>query len=328
MSKLHFQAMGCQMSAILDTRADRAERRLASVPRWFEEWEHSLSRFRPDSDLSRLNDSPETWHPVSSTLWQVFQAAVTANRRSNGLVNPLVMDAILAAGYTTSFDQLVGSEDELDTLGNNTPNMSPSLSEKRSIPSHRSPGTTNDLPDRPAPALSAIAYDECKSSICLPAGSRLDLGGVAKGWAAHTAMRKLQAYGPALVDAGGDIAISGPRADGEPWQIGVANPFAPEENLVVLQAGRCGIATSGKDRRRWRLDGHWQHHIIDPRSGRPADTDLLTATVIAPDVLEAETASKVILILGSHRGSEWLQAQPQLSGLLVREDGQILDHRL
>jgi thiamine biosynthesis lipoprotein len=99
------------------------------------------------------------------------------------------------------------------------------------------------MPTQAIRPLTAVEWDERQTSIRLPVGSGLDLGGVAKGWAAHTAMRKLQAYGPALVEAGGDIAISGQRADGEAWEIGVANPFAPDENLIVLQVGRCGIAT-------------------------------------------------------------------------------------
>ncbi len=121
------------------------------------------------------------------------------------------------------------------------------------------------------------------------------LGGVAKGWAAQQAMRRLKQYGPALVDAGGDIAVSGLKAGGQPWLVGIDDPWHVAENLGTLRLGRCGVATSGRDHRRWQQDGRWQHHIIDPRTGEPAVTDVLTATVVAPNVMEAEMAAKVVI---------------------------------
>jgi thiamine biosynthesis lipoprotein len=88
--------------------------------------------------------------------------------------------------------------------------------------------------------------------------------------------------------------------------------------------GRCGVATSGRNYRRWQRGGAWKHHIIDPRTGEPAETDVLSATVIAPTVLEAEVAAKVVLILGSREGLAWLGAKPNYAGLVVLEDGQIV----
>jgi thiamine biosynthesis lipoprotein len=116
-------------------------------------------------------------------------------------------------------------------------------------------------------------------------------------------------------------------ADGSPWPIGIANPFAPEESLGVLLVVRGGVATSGRDLRRWRKDGAEQHHIIDPRTGRPAQTDVLAATVVAPDGPSAEMAAKVALILGSQAGRAWLDERPTLAGLLVLEDGRIIRSR-
>lgn len=152
----------------------------------------------------------------------------------------------------------------------------------------------------------------------------LDFGGSAKGWAAHQAMKRLQADGPALVNAGGDITVSGLRADGSPWQIGIANPFQREENIETLFLEACGIATSGKDRRRWTRNGVLQHHIIDPATSQPAETDLLTVTVIAPDVMQAEAAAKAAFILGSRVGLEWIEARSELAALFILDDGQVL----
>lgn len=135
---------------------------------------------------------------------------------------------------------------------------------------------------------------------------RLDLGGIAKGWAADIAAQRLAKAGPALIDAGGDIAVSGPMADGSPWPIAIANPFAPEDSLGLLLLVRGAVATSGRDYRRWTRGGVEQHHIIDPRTGQPAQTDVLSATIVAPDGPAAEMAAKVALILGSQAGLAWL----------------------
>src|SRR5205823_10144570 len=85
-----------------------------------------------------------------------------------------------------------------------------------------------------------------------------------------------------------------------------------------------GVATSGRDYRRWRKDGEWKHHIIDPRTGAPAETDVMSATVVAPTACAAEIGAKMAFLLGSHDGLEWLEERPSLAGLLVLENGQVL----
>jgi thiamine biosynthesis lipoprotein len=295
MARLEFHAMGCEMLAILEAPNPSAQRRLARVPQWFETWEEHLSRFRPQSELSRLNRSSGQMVSVSPTLWSVFQAARQAEGLSGGLVTPTVLDAMLASGYDASFEMLA-----------------------RGAQAHPQQVAA------PLPGLAGIRYDLEQRSLQLPAGIGLDFGGVAKGWAAQQAVQRLQAYGPSLVDAGGDIAISGLREGGQPWQIGVADPRHPDQDLAELRVGRCGVATSGRDHRRWLQDGVWRHHIIDPRCGLPADTDVLSATVIAPDLVWAETAAKTAFILGGQAGIAWLEERPALAGLLVLEDGRRL----
>jgi thiamine biosynthesis lipoprotein len=165
--------------------------------------------------------------------------------------------------------------------------------------------------------------DETARTLTLPFGLGLDFGGVAKGWSAQKAMEQLRAEGPALIDAGGDIAVSGSRADGGPWKIGVADPFHPGEEIEVLHLNQNGVATSGKNRRRWLRNGLLQHHLIDPLTGQPAETDLLTVTVIAHDVLQAEAAAKAAFLLGSHAGLEWIDTHPDLAGLLILDNGEM-----
>jgi FAD:protein FMN transferase len=292
--KTEFRAMGCRMLAALDSPTIGALQWLESVPKWFEQWETVLSRFRPESELSQLNNSPGHSQTVSETLWSVFEAAIEAERASGGLITPTVLEALVAAGYKESFDSL---------------SMSQSATQGASLRLF---------------TLTEVEWSANPRRIRLPAGLRLDFGGVAKGWAAYQAMQRLQAHGPALVDAGGDIAISGPQQDGQLWPVGIEDPCKPGESLGLLMLGRCGVATSGRDHRRWQQNDTWRHHIIDPRTGLSADTDVLSATVIAPSVLKAETAAKSALILGSQAGLDWLEARSTLAGMLVLDDGEIV----
>lgn len=291
-NKLEFKAMGCHMFAALDLPQEQLTE-LERVPSWFEAWEQSLSRFRETSELSQLNYSAGAPFQISETLWNVLHELLAAERRSLGLVTPAVLDALMLAGYDRSFKDLMPVSSYL-TL------------------QHQAP----------VGLLSEMQLDEATRTVHLPSGLHLDFGGVAKGWAADQATRKLSAFGPALVNAGGDIAVSGPQSNGDAWPIGITDPFDPESNLVVLMIEQGGVATSGKDYRRWQQDSVWQHHIIDPRTSIPAQTDVLTVTVIAPSAVEAEVAAKVALISGSRAGLEWIESNLALAGMLVLEDGQ------
>ena len=294
MRTLEFRAMGCHMLAVLDRDDEAAEAQLAAVPAWFEEWEQQMSRFRPDSALMRLNAAGHA-EQLPDAFLKVVLVALQAARESAGLVRPTVLDALAAAGYDRSFDQL--------------------------------PADGATAAATPAPDWRGVALDLPARSITLPVGVHLDLGGVAKGWAADQAARRLAAAGPALIDAGGDIAVSGPMANGAAWPIAIANPLAPDDTLGNLLLARGAVATSGRDFRRWQRGGAEQHHIIDPRTGRPARTDVLAATVIAPDGPSAEVAAKVALMLGSSAGLAWLDARPTLAGLLVLDDGTLVRSR-
>jgi thiamine biosynthesis lipoprotein len=300
MQERAFRAMGCHMLAVIDRDDQQAAAQLEAAPGWFEAWEQQLSRFRADSNLSRLNAAGGQPVVVPEAMWKVVNVALDAARQSDGLVQPTMLDALEAAGYDRSFDLL-------DRDGTQA-RISPAEQAKEA-------------------SWRAIELDKRARTVRLPAGIRLDLGGVAKGWAADQAARWLAASGPALVDAGGDIAVSGPMADGSPWPIEIANPFAPEESLGLLRVVQGAVATSGRDYRHWRRGGVEQHHIIDPRSGRPAQTDVLATTVVAPDGPSAEVAAKVALILGSRAGMAWLDGRPTLAGLLVLADGRVLRSR-
>jgi FAD:protein FMN transferase len=292
MEKLAFRAMGSGMLAVLDDPSPRGEKALRDVPAWFEEWEQCLSRFRPESELSRLNRSAGKEILISQMLWEVLQVSREMERVTSGLVSPAILGALETAGYDRSFDTILAG----DSAGYASFAAQPGF----------------DLIRKQGSTLHSFQ---------MPLETRLDLGGIAKGWAASKAVERLQEFGPALVDAGGDIAISGPRADGSPWPIGIEDPFQPDRSLETLMLREGAVATSGTDYHRWKQGKIWNHHIIDPRTGLPAATDLLTVTVVAPDAIMAEAAAKTVLILGSYEGLDWLEDQPGVEGLLVLQFG-------
>ena len=106
MKNIQFRAMGCQMSALLDSSSSKGEELLLRVPEWFEEWEQSLSRFRSNSELSLVNQQSGTFQTVSDTFWDVLELAISIEKNSHGLVTPLVLPALEMAGYTVSFEQI------------------------------------------------------------------------------------------------------------------------------------------------------------------------------------------------------------------------------
>lgn len=293
--RLKFRSMGTEILACVDVDSGQPPALLTEVPNWFEDWEQTLSRFRPDSELSRLNLTVDQPARVSDDLWDVFQAARAAEKFTDGLVTPTVLDAMLEAGYDRDFT---------------------------SLPRQQNASASMQTIVR---SLASVKWDASKQTIQLPAGVHLDFGGIAKGWAAHQAMSRLREIGPALMNCGGDIAVSGPLLDGSPWEIGVYKPFDRDSGyieMLFIEQG-CGVATSATDRRRWMQGDQVRHHIIDPRTSQPAESDVVSATVVAPTAVEAEAAAKSILIRGSLDGLDWLEANPALAGLLILEDGQM-----
>jgi thiamine biosynthesis lipoprotein len=253
--------------------------------------EARLSRFLPESELSQLNARTGETVPVSSMLWEVIGCALQISCNTGGLYDPTILDVLETAGYDRTWQAVVDD--------------------------HRLPGTVA----RRHTGWRDIRLDPDVQRVTLPPGVRLDLGGIAKAWASDRPADRLSCLGPCLVDAGGDIAMRGRPMGMTGWTIGVADPLQAETDLAVLVIGDGGVATSGIDYRRWRRGGMVQHHIIDPRFGRPAETDLLTATVVASSAMQADVHALTALILGAQHGSRYLVSQQGVEGLLVGPDG-------
>lgn len=287
MQAIELKTMGCAARALVASDTLDARRALDELPAWFRGRERVLSRFECGA-LSLLNDGKGRT-AVDEVLWQAIDVALRVARETDGLVTPTVLRALEDAGYDRSFDAL-----------------EPALSTPR--------------PATPAPDVRCLERDAATRSIRLPPGVTLDLAGTAKAWSIDEAAGGLARFGAALVEVGGDMAMRGtPPA---PWPIAVQDPRTGDE-LDLLLASTGGVATSGRDHRRWLRAGREQHHVIDPRTGEPAHTDVLAATVIARTALDADVAAKRVLIEGCERGMAWIESIPDLAAIVVTEDGRV-----
>lgn len=285
-----FRAMGCTVEAQLWTDADGSAL-LSALPSQFERLEAQLSRFRTGSDLMRLNARAGQWTTVSDDLFENVVAAKQAARLTNGLYNPLVLPALIASGYDRSFECIdVAQPDRVGMVGN----------------------------------WQQIHLRRETREVLLPAGSALDLGGIAKGWTAQHLADQLAVEGACLISIGGDMAVRGAPNNAEGWRITIAEPDS-DQALCQLFLRDSAIVTSGIDYRRWQTrDGQPRHHIIDPRTGQSAQTDVRAVSIVHPHAPTAEAYAKAVLLLGGEAGLKWLNQQWDAAGMLVRSDGSVL----
>ena len=253
----------------------------------FGEWESALSRFRPESELSRLNARTGGPIAVSPLLYEVVASALAGARATRGAFDPTLLPDLVRLGYDRTFADL----------------------------------PTNASPARRLPFVGGqwhgIQLDSERRRIMLPPGAALDVGGIAKGMAVDAALDRLErelGIGTALVDAGGDLAVRGLPPGQQAWQVAIEGTTV----RVALQHG--ALATSGSSRRRWLQNGVERHHLIDPRTGEPAASGLSSVTVAAATCRQAEVAATAVFVLGATEGTALLERH-ELAGLLIGSRG-------
>jgi FAD:protein FMN transferase len=284
MLRRRFRAMGTDCELFLKARTlPEALRSMAEAQWEVRRLESIFSRFDPDSELSELNRRGTL--RVGPELLEVVDLALAARDRTGGRFDPTVHDALVAAGYDRTFEE-VSAEGRGD--------------------------------DPPAAAAlrcaGSVQVDRKTGRIELDPGVHLDLGGIAKGYAVDRAANILGELGPCLVDAGGDIA-----ARGGGWPIGLETG----DSTLTLELGDGAVATSGRDRRHWMRGSEELHHIIDPATGLPASGDLLRVTAVAATATEAEVRAKALFLAGAEEAEREANATAT-PALLVTLDGRTL----
>jgi FAD:protein FMN transferase len=277
-----------------------------TVEALFRSWEAVLSRFDAGSDLSQLNHGELPLAPVSAPLFGALQAALWAAEVTGGLYDPTLLAELEQAGYDRSFDQIVERAQFHWTIAEPRPAAGTGGAGRRSS------------------NWRSVQLDADQISVRRPRGLRFDLGGMGKGWTVDRAADLLHGQGPFLVNAGGDLYAGGRPKGAHGWRVAIEHPLRPQEAIASLQLQDAALATSSVMKRRWRKDGGIRHHLIDPHSGQPAQTDALSVSVIARRTLVAEVYAKAALLLGAERGLAYLAAAPGIEGLIYRSDGQVL----
>jgi len=281
-----FGCMGTDVSVLLPPdHADAAGR----VEHLFHEWDHRFSRFRTDSELMALNRAAGGPYVVSEPMYGAVAAALSAAQATDGLFDPLLLGRLLELGYDRDFEEL--------------------------------PGQRAAAPLRAwhAGEWRSVRLDAETRTVELPAGSGIDLGGLAKGMAVDAAIRLLDEAGVpyAAVNAGGDLAVIGSPPGHEAWDVALEGI----DETVSVTTG--AMATSSILRRRWNVGGRTRHHLLDPRTGLPVDNELAQASVAAATCAQAEVAAKAVLLAGPVAGADFVERHG-LSALVVTRRGETL----
>jgi thiamine biosynthesis lipoprotein len=264
--------------------AERGRARLADL-------EAKWSRFLADSDVSRANGAAGVEVRVSSDTIDVCTRAVEAHRFTGGRFNPLFGRQLRQLGYDRSFDQL-------------------------------EPDRTGPVPPSSAIGLvSRLRIDRLRSTITVPEGSELDLGGIGKGLAADVVAAEMVAAGAdgALVDLGGDLRVQGAGPTDHGWSIAVEDPVVAGRELLRLHLSDGGVASSGRHLRRWRWNGTEHHHLLD-ESGSCVTNRIVAVTVLADDAWRAEALTKDIIVGGEATALARLEHHG-VDGLVILDDG-------
>ncbi|HIR12918.1 MAG TPA: FAD:protein FMN transferase [Candidatus Choladousia intestinavium] len=282
-------AMGTYME--LTAYGEQAESVLDEAENRIREWEALWSTTDEDSEIYAANHSQGRTVPLSSETEELLQFALKMARQTGGALDPTIYPLVNAWGF---------------------------ISQEYRVPSQREIGEL----------LALTGYEKVKvenHGVTLPEGMQLDLGAVGKGYAGELLADyfKEEGISSALLNIGGNIQMVGSRPDGTKWRIGIRNPFG-EGSFGVLESEDTAVVTSGGYERYFTdEDGTVYWHILDPDTGRPAQSGLASATIIADSGRMADALSTSIFVMGLEEGSEYWKNHGEFDMLLVTQDGEI-----
>ena len=264
-----------------------------------ERLEQCWSRFRSDSELARVNARSGEWTDVGAALLLAMTCAADLSRATEGRFDPTIIDALERSGYDRTFDDVLPDTDAIV------------------------PRVANDTNRA---NFAAVEIDAEHSRVRLPAGTRIDLGGVGKGLAADLVTRGLVDRGArsALVGLGGDLRARGEMPDPGAWDIPVVDPFDRDGVAFRFPLGDGAIVTSTTRLRSWTRGGTRHHHIIDPTTGESTRHGVAAVVAAAPDAWWAEGIAKAIIVAGADDGL-LLAGSARVHAWVFLDDGRVIE---
>ncbi len=293
---IEFRAMNTTI--LLAAEGERAIEGMQAAKEFIDECEQRFSRFLPASELTELNRSAGEWIPVSHDLMEMLELAQKYYAETKGIFDPSILPDLKRAGYDRSMDEL-RANGVLETA----------------LPAKWLSGLN----------FEQINIDPTARRVCLPKGMEIDLGGIAKGWIVKQAAALLRQYSEVCgVSAGGDILFIGQPQDGLGWDVYLEDPRDSTQMLAQLNIPSGAVATSSVMKRSWKQGNQSQHHLIDPRTGKPAQTEWLSVSVLCADIVDADVYAKAILIGGTRVANELIESKPGLHFIAVDPQGNLV----
>lgn len=257
------------------------------------ELESKWSRFRADSEISCLNRAGGDLCVLSPETVRLLGLAETARRLTGGLFEPLMLERM------------------------------------RFIESTAAVGVVDAVNRPPVRSITDGAIVTIGNAAALPPGAAFDPGGIGKGLAGDIVVERLLAAGATTVqvELGGDVRLAGESWTGRPWEVIVVDPRDRSAQIAVLTVGDGAVATSSSLGCRWGTGPHALHHLIDPRTGWPTDSAIVSVTAVSSQLWWAEVAAKVVLIAGPGESAR-LMEQLSVTGLTLDRGGHVSGHGL
>lgn len=276
----------------LTVHGRNAEAALAACTDELYAMERLFSVTEAGSDAARINqaDGAPVW--VSPDTQALLQTAQTVSAETDGAFDVTVYPLVTAWGFLGGAQRVPAQETIRDLL--------------------------------PLVGMERLTLTD--GTVTAEAGTRVDLGGIAKGYASARLAEVAKGYGvsSALFTLGGNVQALGSRPDGSAWRVGVMDPADPSAVVGVLAVRDRAVITAGGYQRYFVEDGVTYHHILDPHTGYPADSDLLSVTVVAEDGAAADALSTALFVLGEEAAIARYRALGSFEMVLVKRDHSVL----
>jgi len=254
------------------------------------EIENLMSKTIETSDIYKLNNNPESEIEIDNESMNVLKKAVEYAEMTEG-----------------DFEPTIGSLVELWGIG----------SEDAAVPEQ----------SEIEAALASTGYNYLdladNSAEITKAGVKIDLGGIAKGYAAEEVKKVVQKYNieHAFVNLGGNVLVIGDKVDGSPWKIGIQDPREGRGNVMaVVDAVDLTIVTSGNYERYFEENGKLYHHILDPKTGYPAENNLLSVSIISENSFDADALSTAVYVMGLEKGMKFIENMEDVDVMFITND--------